>query len=534
MASLFACLGSTTNPVPLLQSLALRAPSDNDGSSSLAREHMYNSVETRYGRFELIMELGQGLKSAVYLARDPEIERCVALKVLREPTLSTDAISDRIKAVSQLSHLRIAKVFDFCFTEPERVPYLVLEYIEGNSLEVLLTTKGKLPQQEAIALTIELLDALSHAHSHRVNHHNLKPSNLLITPDRHLKVTDFVHLKSSSTAFMAPERLNSEGDARSDLFSVGVILYLMLSGHRPFQGNTDATISFKLVHQHPVPVAAMDLKLAPELDFVIARLMAKNPEERYQSADEARCDLEAIQRGFAPQDPAVSQNLIEQIGFVGKNESLPATQRRAVKPTAAPRTPSWRLWVPVVAALLLLATVVGLRPYLQPLPPAPIAGARHLSVPAFAMRKSATPVRSRSTVVKPASPVAASASATVASAKGAANSKPEARLVPVPLEIRQPFKKFTMSIWVDDRLTFSNEIQPEKKKRFLGMGSASAGYLTLLQMPVGEHQLRFEVKATGENFDGTTQLSAKFSELSGQKLLVRCDKTRNQLQVEVN
>ena len=91
-----------------------------------------------------------------------------------------------------------------------------------------------------------------------------------------------------------------------------------------------------------------------------------------------------------------------------------------------------------------------------------------------------------------------------------------------------------MSIWVDDRLTFSNEIQPEKKKRFLHMGTSSADYMTLVQMPVGDHQLRFEVKAIGETFDGTTQLSTRFSELSGQKLLVRCDKTRNQLQVEVN
>jgi len=267
---------------------------------------MYNSVETRYGRFELIMELGQGLKSAVYLARDPAIERCVALKVLRKTKLSAEEISDRIKAVSGLSHLRIAKVFDFCFTEPERVPYLVLEYVEGNSLEVVLATQGKLPQQEAIALTIELLDGLSHAHAHGVSHHNLKPSNLIITTDRHLKITDFVYLKSSSTAFLAPERLNAEGDTRSDLFSVGAILYLMLSGHRPFQGDTDATISFKLVHQHPVPVAAMDMKLAPELDFVVARLMAKNPEERYKSADEARRDLEAIQHGLDPQSPGTA------------------------------------------------------------------------------------------------------------------------------------------------------------------------------------------------------------------------------------
>ena len=492
---------------------------------------MYNSVETRYGRFDLIMELGQGLNSAVYLARDPEIERCVALKVLRKTPVSVDAISERIKAVSELSHLHIAKVFDFCFTEPERVPYLVLEYVEGNSLEVLLATRGKLPQQEAITLTIELLDALSYAHSHGVSHHNLKPSNVIITPDRHVKLTDFVHLKSASTAFTAPERLNSDGDMRSDLFSVGAMLYFILSGHRPFQGNTDATISFKLVHQHPVPVAAMDMNLAPELDFVIARLMAKDPKERYQSAEDALRELEAIQRGLAPQDSAVSQNLIEQIGFAGKNEALPPTQRRAVKPAAAPSSQSWKLWVPVLAALLLLATVVGLQPYLQTLPPDPMITSRSLRVPMFAMRKSSMFTTSRRTAVRAASSAAVPATAVAASSVVA---NPEARLVPVPLEIRQPFGKFTMSIWVDDRLTFNNEIQPEKKKRFLGMGKSSANYMTLVQMPVGEHQLRLEVKAIGESFTGTTQLSAKFSELSGQKLLVRCDRTRNQLQVDVN
>jgi len=491
---------------------------------------MHNALDSRYGRYELVRELGRGLKSIVYLAHDPEIQRPVALKVFNAPVVPPEVLSRRVKDIGNLSHPGIAKVFDVRYSEPDGSLYVVLEYVEGDSLESVLGSKGKLTQDEAVSLSLELLDALSHAHAHHVYHHSLKPSNLIFTPDRHLKIADFLGIRSSTTAFVAPEQLSGPGDARSDLFSVGVILYLMLSGHRPFQGNTDATIGFKLVHQHPVPVAAMDMELSPELDFVISRFMAKNPDERYQSAEEAKRALESL---GGPSVPKPSANpsaaglsiLIDQIGFRGKTERVPPSVRRAAAPKQPARSVSWMRIGSALLVLFLLMAIVGMRPMLQPLPSPPVAISSHLVVPAFATERHAALPRSRKAqsvpvALKPSRPVVTTPA------------KPATQLVSIPVEVRQPFNRYVMTIWVDDRLNFNHEIQPEKKKRFLH--TETADYMTLIQLPVGEHSLRVQITAVGEGFEGDGKVSTRVSEVSGQKLLVRCDKIHKQVQVALN
>src|SRR5512146_2125796 len=181
---------------------------------------MQNCAETRLGRFELVRELSRGLNSTVYLARDPEIERTVVIKLFGKGLLSPDELADRVRSVNELSNVGIAKIFDLGYTEPAADPFLVMEYVEGKPLENVLA-KGKLPEAEALALTLDLLSALSCAHAQGVWHHNLKPSNLIVTQDGHLKVTDFVaSRRTGATPFTAPERLKSNGDERSDLFSV--------------------------------------------------------------------------------------------------------------------------------------------------------------------------------------------------------------------------------------------------------------------------------------------------------------------------
>ena len=407
---------------------------------------MNNALDSRYGRYELVRELGRGLKSIVYLAHDPEIQRPVALKVFNAPVVPPKVLSSRVKDISDLSHLGIARVFDVSYTEPDRVLYVVLEYVEGNSLESVLGSKGKLTQDEAISLSLELLDALAHAHAHHVNHHNLKPSNLILTPDRHLKIADFLGIRSSTTAFVAPEQLSGPGDARSDLFSVGVILYLMLSGHRPFQGNTDATIGFKLVHQHPVPVAAMDMELSPELDFVIARFIAKNPDERYQSAVEAKRALESLSVASVPKPSANPSAaglsiLIDQIGFRGSPERVSPSVRRRAAPKQPARSASWMMVGSALIVLLLLTAIAGMRPMLQQPPSPPVAISSHLVVPAFATEKRTALPRPRK--MRPA-PAVLQATRAVAPAA----SKPATQLVSIPVEVRQPFNKYVMTIWV--------------------------------------------------------------------------------------
>ena len=497
---------------------------------------MQSCADFRLGRFELLQELGRGLNSTAYLAQDPELERRVVIKLLGKGTLNQEELVARVRSVSELAHVGIARIFDLGYTEPAGDPYLVMEYVEGETLEAVLA-KGKLPESEALALTVELLDALSYAHERRMCHHNLKPSNLILTRDGHLKITDFGDIRRSGvTTFMAPERLKSSGDERSDLFSVGVILYLMLSGFRPFQGNTDATIGFKLVHQHPVPVAVMDMKLTPELDLVVGRLMAKIPDERYQTAEEARRDIVAIQKAknlgvAAPcADEPVDAHLalMESLGFPGTGR---ASDRK--KPEITKSARFWRLGASLVGACIAIASLAVFKPLIRATPPAPAVSV-HLEVPVLASEKHES-VAQRKTEPKTDEPhlVAVSGMAKAQESRGAIPPT-KGELVAVPIELRQPFRECLMSIWVDKKLTYKNRIRGEKKARFLHLGTTPAEYLTMVQMPVGDHSVRVEVSSVDEKYEASGSVAANFSKTNDQKLRITAEKDHTQLQLQLN
>ena len=512
---------------------------------------MQNCAETHLGRFELVRELTRGLNSTVYLARDPEIERTVIIKLFGKGLLSPDELAARVRSVNELSHVGITKIFDLGYTEPAGDPFLVMEFVEGKSLENILA-KGKLPEAEALGLMLELLSAMSCAHAHGICHHNLKPSNLIVTHDGHLKVTDFVgSRRSGATPFTAPERLKTNGDERSDLFAIGVILYLMLSGFRPFQGNTEATIGFKLVHQHPVPVAAMDLELSPELDFVIGRFLAKNPDERYQTADEALRDITRIRNakegGVAASqgEPAgeTTLNLLETMGYRA------AEARSKGKPTSRARaaTRFWQLGISVGIAVASFITLAAVRPLTRKAPAAPVSSV-NLEVPSRAVERHdppAKPAITKAATTKPGSsktrslrapakPGLAEPSSERRTSPPSSSALPRIEIVAVPVELRQPFRECVMSIWVDEKLAYQNHIRGERKSRFLHMGSSSAGYLTLVQIPAGNHSVKVAVNGVGEHYEASGSLSAVFSKTNGQKLRITAEKSHPQLDLQLN
>ena len=183
-----------------------------------------------------------------------------------------------------------------------------MEYVEGQSLQQLINRGSRtLPLSTILRLIQEIAEALQYAHAQGVVHRDIKPANILVTTDGHSKIADFRVAKLNQTeltspgqvfgspAFMAPEQLSEEGvDARSDLFSLGVILYYMLTGHRPFQGNSTTTVCFKLVNHEPLPVSAFESKFSPELDAIVLRAMAKDPEQRYQSGAAMAADIQAL------------------------------------------------------------------------------------------------------------------------------------------------------------------------------------------------------------------------------------------------
>src|ERR1700677_1236409 len=271
----------------------------------------------RFGRYEILAELGRGAMGVVFKNPDHKKNRVVAgkkISLVGQPPEEEAEYRERFfreaEAAGRLSHPGIVTIFDMGEEPDTHAPYIVMEYVGGQSLETLLSQDGhKLPMDRALQLTLELAEALDCAHGQGVVHRDLKPANILLTDDGHAKIADFGVAKlnlSNQTlagralgtpAYMSPEQLNGEVvDGRSDLFSLGVILYTVLTGHRPFQGNSAVTVSFKVVNHEPMPATLLDTALPQGLDAVIARAMAKDPGDRYQSGAEMVAAIRELQQ----------------------------------------------------------------------------------------------------------------------------------------------------------------------------------------------------------------------------------------------
>src|SRR5271156_6556267 len=225
---------------------------------------MGNPENKQFGRYEIIGQLGRGAMGIVYKARDPQIDRIVALKTVplrgQEPDAETEyrmRFLNEAKAAGRLHHPGIVSVFDMGEEPEHHDPYIVLEYVPGEALNRMLARLKKIPLTQALQFAVEIAEALDYAHAQGVIHRDVKPGNILITPDGHPKIADFGIAKLNlahftlpgkvlgTPAYMAPEQLAGTGvDGRSDLFSLGVILYAMVAGHSPFQGNSATTVCF--------------------------------------------------------------------------------------------------------------------------------------------------------------------------------------------------------------------------------------------------------------------------------------------------
>src|SRR6202167_2566260 len=263
---------------------------------------MDNSEIKRFGRYEMVAELGRGAMGVVDQARDPQIDRMVAVKTVslwgQEPDEENEfrlRFMHEAQAAGRLHHPGIVAIFDVGENPENRNPYIVLEYVAGEALNRMLSRVKKLPLETALQLAEEIAEALDYAHAQGVIHRDVKPGNILVTESGHAKIADFGIAKLNlahftlpgrvlgTPAYMAPEQLNGEGvDARSDLFSLGVILYAMVTGTSPFHGNSATTVCFKVVNRAPGPASALDLDLPRALDAVISRAIAKDPNARYQ------------------------------------------------------------------------------------------------------------------------------------------------------------------------------------------------------------------------------------------------------------
>ncbi len=283
----------------------------------------------KIGRYEIIEELGRGTMGAVFKARDPNIGRIVAIKVILTANLSAEELTiykqrfyREAQAAGRMLHPGIIAIHDIQ-EDGKGQPYLVMEYAEGHSLHKLLKPNplGKLPDRFPLNKTLDLAgqvaDALDYAHSHGVVHRDIKPSNIIVTPEGRAKIADFgiarlegteaTHTSSitGTPAYMSPEQFKGGAiDKRSDIFSLGAMLYWMTTGHKPFPGESLSQVSFMVVYKEPIPPLEHDPALPPDVAAVLARCLAKNPDDRYPMAKQLVADLHSIAEGKPLSDRA--------------------------------------------------------------------------------------------------------------------------------------------------------------------------------------------------------------------------------------
>jgi serine/threonine protein kinase len=254
---------------------------------------------SRFGKYEILEKLGSGAMGVVYLAHDPVIDRRVAVKTIHKHTL--DAVPDAAKrfrreasAAGRLNHPGIVAVYDY--GEDKDVAFIVMEYAAGLPLDRYAAQHRPNTQQVA-GLMVELLGALGYAHTAGVVHRDVKPGNILVA--ERLKITDFgiaridnvIQTKTGmaigTPAYMAPEQFSGKDvDHRVDLFAVGVVLYQLLTGHRPFEAQALEELSYKICHADPLPATSLAPNLPPAIDAVLMRALAKSKTDRFASATE--------------------------------------------------------------------------------------------------------------------------------------------------------------------------------------------------------------------------------------------------------
>jgi len=264
------------------------------------------------GRYRIQRKLGAGGMADVYLAEDQELGRRVAIKILNSRHGNDDQFIERFrreaKNAAALNHPNIVSIYDR--GEAEDTYYIAMEFLDGRTLKELIVGRGAAPINVAIEYARQILSALRFAHRHGIVHRDIKPHNALVDGDGRVKVTDFGIARAGTSQmtetgsivgtaqYLSPEQARGgEVDPRSDLYSLGVVLYELLTGKTPFDGETPVEIAMKHLSTTPKPPSKLRPDVPRELDMVVMRALAKNPDERYQSADEMEADLERVARG---------------------------------------------------------------------------------------------------------------------------------------------------------------------------------------------------------------------------------------------
>lgn len=273
------------------------------------------------GRYEILEVIGTGATGRVARAHDPMIGRLVAIKLFPKELAQGEArqrFLQEARVVGRLSHPAIITLHDMGFDEPTQTPYLVMELLEGQPLDKILD-RGSIPLPRACAMVAEVASALAAAHRKGVIHGDVKPANILVTNDDRVKLMDFGMARLAShdsgntpllgtPAYWCPEQIvGKPQDARSDLFSLGVVLYEMVTGQRPFDAESLQGICSRVLSSTPLPPSQANPSVPKAFDAIIARCLAKDPTARYATAESFAEELYPLARRKVVEAPAPAQ-----------------------------------------------------------------------------------------------------------------------------------------------------------------------------------------------------------------------------------
>jgi eukaryotic-like serine/threonine-protein kinase len=332
------------------------------------------------GRYRILRKLGTGGMANVYLAEDEVLGRRVAIKILNDRHAGDDQFVERFrreaKNAASLSHPNIVSIYDR--GEAEGTYYIAMEYLDGRSLKELIVARGPAPIHLAVDYARQILAAIRFAHRNGIVHRDIKPHNVLVDGEGRLKVTDFGIARAGASQmtevgsiigtaqYLSPEQAKGAPvDQTSDLYSVGVVLYELLTGVVPFSGDTPVEIAMKHLSVVPEPPSSKRAEIPRDLDMVVMRALAKDPEERYHSAEEMDADLRRVARGVAisPATEEAATAIISRPPQTAVTEITPRT--RETVPYAPPAAyydydePRRRAVWPWIVAFLFVAAVIG-------------------------------------------------------------------------------------------------------------------------------------------------------------------------------
>jgi len=430
---------------------------------------------SKLGRYEITAVIGQGAMGVVYLAHDPEIDRPVALKTIRPEALRGESAAEveqrflkEAKLAGRLQHPNVVTVYDVGRDRGDF--FIAMEYVEGHPLTRYLVGADALPLNAKIGIVRQTAEALDHAHERGVVHRDIKPGNILIAKDGRVKVTDFgiARFTSATTsdltrtghmigspAYMSPEQIRGEKlDGRSDLFSLGVVLYELLTGTRPFPGESITTLVYQILHTEPRDPREIKADLPVASREVIAVMLAKQPEKRPENAQAFLRELKRIEK--FQRESEMTRRAVAVAATPAPRTDAPAPPPRADVPTPASALPppppaaptvvasspsrGWRAIAIVAIAVLAAVLFAVYALWKAPVPSGPEAAVAPTAAPA-ATAAPATPAPTAEVVAAEPTPLtlptpgpAAAADAVVGAPRvaGAPAARPTARSKPSP------------------------------------------------------------------------------------------------------